>query len=218
MIDDKLIQKIASKYLLAEDDVNWSLTKEEYDRCMQDPDCYSKYREDALKRWKKYHARQQENPSEAWSERRKQFQNARTDMRNSGSLEGLASVFALKIQTVKSELIKKIKARIEKNNLIPESDRTPENLKKEIENFPAYKEFMQDSKDLYYLRDKMKEYSPVLDGSLLEGAEKELGPTQIKMGKKLQELSHSMIRLYGDKYKSLVPVIEKVLSKLSFLD
>lgn len=196
-------------FLIAEEDVNY-LTPEEYQKCMNDPDCFSKYRMQSAERQKRYHARQQQAPSEEYLKRRQTYQEARKSLRGSDSLEGFSSILAQKIQTIKSDLAKKIKAKVnETYKQLPLIEQTPERWKTEIENFPAFKEFVQDSKDLYYFRDKIKEFSAVLDGknTISKSNEK-------KMVKQLKNISKDMFKLYGNKYKSLSSTMQEIISKL----
>lgn len=213
MINEYFIEKIAAKYMIAsENDLNFvfdekAYREEVYQKCMSDPECYAKYREEARKRQKDYHARQLENLSDEYAKRRKTHQEARQSLRSSDSLEGLSSNLSQKIQSLKSDLIKKIKARILSEI---DSNISAEDLKFKVENFPAYREFARDLTDLYYLRDKVKEYAIMLDGATLP-----LEFSGKKMGNSLKKLNEVFIKTYGDKYKNIAVAVSQILNKIN---
>lgn len=207
MISKALLNKFILKY--AFEDVNdvdakstkW--TKEWYEACMADPDCYSKMRLEDNKRYNAYHERQRENPSEAFLARQKAKADALKALRESGSLHGIAKSMSNSLATYKSELRKAVIRKMKTGTDTAE-----------IAKHPLVKQWAPDSSEFYYLRDKIKELAEYIE---IVEADK---PLQLEDKQQLMNtinLCNSYLEKFKGKYPSILKHIVNAITKMNAL-
>jgi hypothetical protein len=205
MIYDSLIVKFAEKY----DENFMSWTKEEYENCMKDPECYSKYRQESANRGADYYERHKSDPNSALNIRKRQQEEAYKSMKQTGALDGLALILATKIKSIKSHIVKSLKNKIVSSET--SGSLSLEDIASVIERNPTYKKFMQDANELYYLRDKTVEFAQTL--KLVEPG-KPLRPEESENLIKLKDLCDQMSTKFGNTYKTIVGAIQLIVDKL----
>lgn len=151
MIDDSIIEKFAAKY--EDEQFVWGDQEIHKKRMLEDPDYAAKINSEMADRQMKQRQKIRSNPdldvSKRYYERERQHAEALRAERNSGTLDG----FALKLKQQIADLNKNLKSKILRMRIDPA---THPALKQEVE------KFNQDRGELYYLRDKLKEFAQTL--------------------------------------------------------
>jgi hypothetical protein len=197
MLDDSLVLKYALKY----DELNLS-QKERYEACLNDPDCSAKLKTEWVNRKQKHRQKLKENPDSditaKFNERRKQEGQSIKALRESGSLDGFARKLGEQIASYKSELRKKIM----KERVDPSLHSV---LREQVT------AFQQDAGELYYLREKIIEFSK---GLILIEIDKPLRPEKIQELLSIQSICDNFIKKFANKYVNIGNTIRSIMDKL----
>jgi len=198
MIKDSALIKLAQKYddFDAEDEL-LVFDKEEYAKCMADPDCRARYTERAAARQRRRRERTKLDPTLDTARRERSYIEqdtaAKKVLRESGSLDGFAYKMGQQIADIK----RRVKNNLEKRNETPESS-------------PAYQKIMLDIGELLHLRNKIVEFAQTL--RLVEPG-KPLAPESVQQLLAVESLCQSYSNKFAH-YTGIVVTINEVLAKL----
>ncbi|CAB4196740.1 hypothetical protein UFOVP1290_260 [uncultured Caudovirales phage] len=194
MINNDILNKFYFKYCVAQDENEVSESYKK--RMLEDPDFAAKQKERSAAAVKAYYARQKENPSPQFTERLKGINEAARALRKSDSLEGLIRLLGEKIATYKHEIKKA-------------------GIKKNIDPTRALEIYARDSADLYYLRDKLTEFTRGLNFTA-PGL-----PLQTDSQSNIDDmlsLLNDMQNKYGQRYLAIGKMIPDILDKVSHVE